>query len=77
MTITSFSDTSKTYETTLTSCTCPDHQYRNRACKHMRLIEQEVERAARFLALKAQVEQAEIEARENQACYLRMMNSPW
>ena len=28
------------YITTATSCTCPDHKYRNRVCKHMReLIE--------------------------------------
>lgn len=57
MTITSFTDTSKKYETTLTSCSCPDHQYRNRQCKHMRMIAEEVERAERFLALKKQYEQ--------------------
>jgi hypothetical protein len=85
MTVQSFTDSKVTYETTLTSCTCPDRQYRHHTCKHMRLIEQEVERAARFLAIKAQVEQAEIEAREraeieareNAGCYMRMMASPW
>ena len=27
-----------TYQTTRTSCTCPDHAYRGRACKHMRAV---------------------------------------
>lgn len=27
-----------TYQTTRTSCTCPDHVYRGRPCKHMRAV---------------------------------------
>ena len=85
MTITSFTDTRKTYETTEHNCTCGDWQFRGsktgKDCKHMvalkRGLAQEIAKAERFLALKRQVEQAEIERRENASCYLRMMNSPW
>ena len=39
MTVPSFTDTTKSYETTETSCTCPDFIYRRQAkrqpCKHM------------------------------------------
>ena len=38
----SFSDPTKTYWVTTTSCTCPDYKFRRRAkgqsCKHMRKI---------------------------------------
>lgn len=39
-TMTSFSDPSKTYVVSATSCTCPDYKYRRQhrgeSCKHMR-----------------------------------------
>ncbi len=40
-------------------------------------LAEEIAKAERFLQVKAQIERAEIERRENQACYERMMNSPW
>jgi len=81
MTITSFTDTSKTTD----NCTCGDWQFRGsktgKDCKHMvalkRGLAEEIAKAERFLQVKAQIERAEIERRENQACYERMMNSPW
>ncbi len=38
MTINSFSDCTVRYETTLNDCECPDHQIRNRVCKHMETL---------------------------------------
>ncbi len=46
-----------------TDCTCGDRQYRHHECKHMRQFNQEVTRAAAFLALKARIAMAEREAR--------------
>jgi hypothetical protein len=58
------------------SCTCPDHQYRNRACKHMThanaVIEAEVGRASRFLSLQSAIREQEETAR----CYREMMYDP-
>lgn len=52
MTITSFTDENKTYETTPEHCSCPDHQYRHHACKHMNALIHELNRAQKFLLLK-------------------------
>ena len=63
--ITSFTNTNTEYDVTVergqaVSCTCPDHQYRHRTCKHMNAmnaqIASEMEKAARFLAVCKQVQ---------------------
>lgn len=33
-------------------CSCPDHQYRNRTCKHMTSLDLEVRKAEKFATLK-------------------------
>ncbi len=53
MTIASFTDENKTYQTTANYCSCPDHQFRNRQCKHQRALILELARAQMFLLLKA------------------------
>lgn len=34
----SFSDPSKKYVVSAQSCTCPDHKFRHRECKHMKMF---------------------------------------
>jgi len=72
MTIHSFTDSSKSYETTETGCTCGDWTYRGaktgKPCKHMIAIEAATAtiKAMAFLALKAKYDirsQAVIEAK--------------
>ena len=59
MTITSFTDSTKSYETTDHDCTCGDWTYRGsktgKPCKHMiaRFVAIEATKAVDFLALKA------------------------
>lgn len=86
MVVASFTNVNIEYGVTIengqaVNCTCLDHQYRNRVCKHMinanGQIQMEVERAATFLALKSQIEAKEREARETAASYMRIFNSPW
>ena len=36
--MTSFSDPSKKYVVSAQSCTCPDHTFRHRECKHMKMF---------------------------------------
>jgi hypothetical protein len=59
-----------------TGCKCNDHYYRKHDCKHMKsfnvAFEAEVERAARFLALKSMVQGMEETAR----CYREMQYDP-
>ncbi len=72
MTIASFTDANKTYQTTANYCSCPDHQFRNRQCKHQRALILELARAQMFLFLKAKFDvrsQAVIE--EKRANYYR------
>jgi hypothetical protein len=86
MTIASFTDSTKSYDVTVrhgqaVDCTCGDRHFRRHECKHMSnaqvQINAEIAKAERFLALKRQIETQEREARENRACYLRMMASAY
>lgn len=52
MTITSFTNPNKTYQTTFETCTCPDFQYRHHHCKHIKVLRHETNRATHFLLLK-------------------------
>jgi len=56
-----------------TDCSCPDHQYRHHACKHMRQFNGEVARATAFLALKSKIAHAEREARAAQRIAFELM----
>ncbi len=59
-TITSQTDTNKKYFLTIdeqghaTECSCPDRQWRQHQCKHMRALDTEVLRAEKFTALMRQ-----------------------
>ena len=85
--IASFTDPNTEYDLTIEKglvidCTCNSRHFNpGWQCKHMKAkqaeVNAEIERAARFLALKAQIEVQEREARENAACYHRMMISEW
>ncbi len=80
--MTSFTNTEIEYDLTInergqaTGCQCNDHYYRKHDCKHMKSFdasfEAEVERAARFLALKSMVQGMEETAR----CYREMQYDP-
>jgi hypothetical protein len=58
-------------------CRCGDHQNRHRACKHMRAmdatIQAEIDRAARFLAVKQEIEDLEYTRR----AYRQIFYSAW
>lgn len=81
--IASFTQLGKEYDVEIKNgkainCACLDHQYRNRTCKHMSnanaQVQMEIERAATFLALKAQYGRNFREEREQEtaASYMRM-----
>jgi len=68
----SFSHVSTTYSLTIdeeqgiaTNCQCPDHQYRDRECKHMRRFNAAVQQAAMFILLQRQVREMHETARSN------------
>ncbi len=52
MTIQSFTDPNKTYETTPEQCDCPDFRFRHHQCKHQKALIRELNRATIFLMLK-------------------------
>ncbi len=67
MTVTSFTDSSKSYEVSPVSCTCPAFQYgRGKPCKH--IVAVEVAKAERFLQVRREVQGIEESAR----CYREM-----
>ena len=54
MTITSFTDSTKTYETTPEHCSCPAKHFNpGKQCKHQKALIAELNRAQRFLLLFA------------------------
>jgi hypothetical protein len=86
MVIASFTNVNVEYEVVIqdglaVSCQCADHTYRHRTCRHMTVanasIMAEIEKAASFLSVKAQIEKKEREARETAESYMRIFNSPW
>jgi len=56
MTFPSMTTENKTYETTVTSCTCPDFQYRQAKigghCKHIQALRHEMNHATHFMLLR-------------------------
>ena len=81
MTIASFTDSTKSYETTDHDCTCGDFQYRGsktgKPCKHMiaRFVAIEATKAVDFLELKAKFDirsQAVIEEKRANYYYYEM-----
>lgn len=59
--IESMTDSSKEYDVTVENgtaidCSCKDHEFRHRTCKHMNAMNAEIARAARFLAVKLEVQ---------------------
>ena len=67
MTITSFTDTNKSYETTPETCSCPAKYWNpNKQCKHQTALIHELNRVTHFLLLKMKYDirsQAVIEAK--------------
>ncbi len=74
MTVQSFTDSRKSYETTSTNCTCPDFQYRGsktgKPCKHMVAVK--VAKAERFAALRNRYDYRLNGTLETRRCYIEM-----
>ncbi len=69
MTVTSFTDSSKSYEVTPVSCECKSFQFgRGKPCKH--IISEEIKKAERFLAVRREVQGIE----ESRRCYRELAN---
>ncbi len=76
MTLTSFTDQTKSYEVTPESCTCPaKYYYPGKQCKHQTALIHEINRVTHFLLLKMKFDcrsQAVIEAKRANYYYYEM-----
>ncbi len=70
--MTSFTDSTKTYNVTPTSCDCPDSTFRHHQCKHQKMLIAETNKAQLFLSLKAKFDSRENGDLDTRRCYLEL-----